>query len=219
MKKFSGFPDGKLAVTPLPNLFFSELLPAMDDLAELKVTLHIFWLMAEPTRRVKPITLSELRDDRTLLQSLAPLGDPLEMLTRGLAAAVARGALLQLDAGDVVYFANTQAGRRAYEKFEDTLEPVAAEPARVAERPNIFALYEQNIGLLTPLIADELKDAEKQYSAEWMADAIKIAVENNKRSWRYIAKILARWQEEGRADETKKRKRWYGDEYSKYVNR
>jgi len=219
MKKFSGFPDGKVAVTPLPNLFFSELLPAIDDLAECKVTLHVFWLMAEPERRVKQIALNELRDDRTLMQSLAVLGEPDQVLTRGLDAAVERGSLLRLDARDVVYFANTQAGRRAYEKFESTLEPVQLEPMHAVERPNIFALYEQNIGLLTPLIADELKDAEKQYSAEWIADAIKIAVEQNKRKWRYIAAILARWQEEGRADEAKKRKRWYGDEYSKYVNR
>ena len=45
MKAFSGFPAGKVHFTPLPNLFFSQLLPAIDDLAELKVTLHIFWLL------------------------------------------------------------------------------------------------------------------------------------------------------------------------------
>ncbi|MBI5304364.1 MAG: DnaD domain protein [Chloroflexi bacterium] len=219
MKKFSGFPDGKVAVTPLPNLFFSELLPSMDDLAELKVTLHIFWLMAEPNRRAKPVTASELRGDRTLMQSLAAIGDAQDALTRGLDAAVERGTLLCGDVDDPVYFANTQAGRRAYEKFESQVETIRAEPAPIQERPNIFSLYEQNVGLLTPIIADELKDAEKQYSAEWIADAIKIAVEHNKRNWRYIAKILARWHAEGRAGESKKRKRWYGDEYGKYINR
>ena len=42
MKLFSGFPAGKLDVTPLPNLFFSELVPAIDDLAELKVRGYAF---------------------------------------------------------------------------------------------------------------------------------------------------------------------------------
>ena len=29
--------------------------------------------------------------------------------------------------------------------------------------PNIFTMYEENIGLLTPMIAEELRDAEKTY--------------------------------------------------------
>ncbi len=218
MKKFSGFPDGKVSVTPLPNLFFTELLPAIDDLAEFKVTLHVFWLLANDKHRNLYVTLGELRGDATLMQSLATLGKPEKKLQHGLDAAVERGTLLCAEADDLVYFANTQAGRRAYEKFDGAVVSAQTEPAHVAERPNIFALYEQNIGLLTPIISDELRDAEKQFSAEWVADAIKIAVENNKRSWRYVQAILARWQEEGRG-EAKKPKKWYGDEYSKYVNR
>ena len=45
MQGFSGFPAGKLATTPVPNQFFSELLPLVDNLAELKVILHLFWLI------------------------------------------------------------------------------------------------------------------------------------------------------------------------------
>ena len=40
---FAGFPDGRLRFTPVPDVFFSELLPLIDDLAELKVTLHCLW--------------------------------------------------------------------------------------------------------------------------------------------------------------------------------
>jgi DNA replication protein len=213
MKKFSGFPDGKVLVTPLPNLFFSELLPAIDDLAEVKVTLHIFWLIANRKNRVLHVTASELRGDRTLMQSL---GDA-DALERGLDAAVERATLLRVEAKDDVYFVNTEAGRKAFEKFESTAEPARIEPARAPKRANIFKLYEDNIGVLTPMIVEDLKEAEKEYSSEWIAEAIKIAVENNKRNWRYISKILTNWKSEGR-DETKKRKHWY-DDYSKYVNR
>ena len=65
-------------------------------------------------------------------------------------------------------------------------------------RPNIFTLYEQNIGLLTPLMADTLLDAEKTYPAEWIEDAFKIAVERNARNWRFIDAILRSWKEKGR---------------------
>jgi DnaD/phage-associated family protein len=228
MKLFSGFPNGKVEVTPLPNLFFSELCPAIDDLAELKVTLHIFWLLAHS----KPayVRASDLRADRTLMQSLAaPGGKPAEALTHALDSATARGTLLRLNiapddkgAGDDLYFLNTERGRRAFEKIESANVPRGApalEPADAGARPNIFALYEQNIGMLTPMLAEELKEAEQQYPAEWIADAFKIAVENNKRSWSYVRKILQRWQTEGREEAKKKSKAWYGDEYSKFVKR
>jgi DnaD/phage-associated family protein len=73
------------------------------------------------------------------------------------------------------------------------------------ERPNIFTLYEQNIGALTPLIADELRDAERNFPADWLKEAIRMAVENNARSWRYVLAILERWQREGKDDHGKGR--------------
>ena len=65
---------------------------------------------------------------------------------------------------------------------------------------NIFTLYEQNIGLLTPMIALSLGDAEEMYGPVWIGDAIKIAVENNKRNWKYCEAILKRWATEGKDD-------------------
>ena len=73
------------------------------------------------------------------------------------------------------------------------------------ERLNVFKLYEENIGPLTPLIADALKDAEKTYSREWVADAIGLAVANNKRNWKYCEAILKRWKEDGRAEKQNRR--------------
>ena len=63
---------------------------------------------------------------------------------------------------------------------------------------NIFTLYEQNIGMITPMLAEELKEAEKLYPALWIEEAFKEAVMLNKRSWRYIARILERWVREGK---------------------
>src|SRR5205823_9996722 len=66
------------------------------------------------------------------------------------------------------------------------------------ERPNIFVLYEQNIGLLSPLIADQLKDAADQYPPEWIEAAFRQAVQQNKRKCSYISAILTSWETEGR---------------------
>lgn len=66
--------------------------------------------------------------------------------------------------------------------------------------PNIYTLYEQNIGALTPLLADTLKDAEQTYPQPWIADAMLLAVKNNKRNWKYCEAILRRWNTEGKDD-------------------
>jgi DNA replication protein len=210
MKVFSGFPAGKMTVTPLPNVFFSELLPAIDDLAELKVTLHALWLLAN--RKEAYVRIDELRADRTLMQSLKSE----EVLQHSLDLATERGTLLK--AGEDMYFLNSEKGRRAFEKtpLMETPRVAAREPANVTERPNIFALYEKNIGMLTPMIAEELKEAEAQYPAEWIGEAFQIAVENNKRSWSYARKILERWQTDGRGEKSKKS--WH-EKYDKFVKR
>ncbi len=46
MKRFEGFPDNsQLSPTAFPALFFTELVPMIDDLAELKVTIYSFWAL------------------------------------------------------------------------------------------------------------------------------------------------------------------------------
>lgn len=63
---------------------------------------------------------------------------------------------------------------------------------------NIFALYESNIGILTSIMADTLEDAVKEYPADWIVDAITLAVTNNKRNWKYCEAILKRWKTDGK---------------------
>ena len=61
-----------------------------------------------------------------------------------------------------------------------------------------FRLYEENIGELTPLIADQISVAVETYPPTWIADAILEAVTYNRRSWRYIQRILQNWSRDGR---------------------
>jgi DnaD/phage-associated family protein len=119
-----------------------------------------------------------------------------------------------------LYFANTPKGRAAVEAIERGEWPDGLESAG---RPNVFSLYEQNIGMLTPLIVDELRQAEKDYPGEWIEEAFREAVSLNKRSWKYIRAILERWRVEGRGDETSRRpreadrQRYIEGEYSDYI--
>lgn len=71
---------------------------------------------------------------------------------------------------------------------------------------SLFSVYENNIGPITTVTADLLTDAEKTYPLQWILDAIKLAVENNKRNWRYCEAILKRWQADGKDDGKNKSK-------------
>lgn len=232
MKGFAGFPSGKQPYTPVPNLFFTELLPEIEHLGELKVTLHIFWLLTRKREEYPCVSGHELEGDRRLLEGLAEPGMlPEEALRDALERAVARRTLLRVTTGEDErpqdwYLVNSAKGRQAVEDLVagrwSPAEPREAVRLEV-QRPNIFVLYEQNIGPLTPLLAEELMEAEETYPAAWIEDAFRESVELNKRSWRYIVRILERWAAEGREDETSRRgderdrRRFIEGDYADYI--
>ena len=47
MRKFNGFKPGKVRHIKLPAPLFSDLLPLIDDLPELHVTLFCFWALSQ----------------------------------------------------------------------------------------------------------------------------------------------------------------------------
>ncbi|MFC2010555.1 DnaD domain-containing protein [Chloroflexota bacterium] len=215
MKQFDGFP-AKMQYTPIPNLFFSSLLPQINDIAELKITLHIIRALYSKRGYPRYITHQELLNNRSLINSLREGERPLEeALGEAIDKAVKRGTILHLvldmdgTPGDV-YLLNTEAERRTAAKIQNGELVLSGLKARrqpqsdmdLGPPPDIFTLYEQNIGMLTPMIADELREAEKLYPEDWIRDAIKEAVSLNKRSWRYISRILENWTAEGKKDGT-----------------
>ncbi len=271
MTAFTGFPAGKNPYVPVPEVFFTVLLPEIEDSAELKVTLHLFWLLAQKQGNPRCVSEGDLLSDGLLLGSLKRRGDPRpveERLRQGLEQAVARGTLLRIhlklvsegnDLAEVIqwYFFNTARSRKVVAELQggemmsmrllknqaeeieqdteiavpmgeysqgvqsiqsiqsiqgtqnrngsqrssarQTAEQERTQTVQVQfDRPNIFVLYEQNIGLLSPLIADQLRDAANLYPQEWIEAAFREAVQYNKRSWKYISAILRRWETEGR---------------------
>jgi DNA replication protein len=210
IQQFKGFPAGKNGSIQVPNSFFSSLLPLIDDLAELKLTVYCFWALQQREGKYRYVRRRELLADETLLASLGDDPNSAEKtLQSALDRATERGTLLHVvlpgsQDDDHLYFMNTDKGRKAIEALEngDWIPGAFDQPlGSILERPNIFALYEQNIGPLTPLLSDILRDAEKTYPDAWIGEAMKIAIENNKRSWKYIEAILKRWTLEGKPND------------------
>ena len=206
MKGFSGFPKGKTRITPVPNLFFSELLPFINDIDELKLTLYCFWRLGLKEGELRYLSHNELEMDKILVDSFKE--PSIHALNQALERACARGTLLHVtvamttDKEEHYYFLNTPKGRIAVDSIDKgnwTPKNNPDNPISIAiERPNIFSVYEQNIGALTPLMADKLLEAEKEFPDFWLREAIRLAVENNARSWSYVDAILKRWKREGK---------------------
>jgi DnaD/phage-associated family protein len=221
MKKFQGFSNSE-TFTPIPDSFFRHLLNGMDDRDELKVTLYALWRIGNMEGRVHYLREQDF-------SACLPAPGP------ALAKAVERGSLLAVlppaasqgihDKVTTLYFLNSPRGRAEAEAYaKGQWQPDAGVTAPPPpERPNIFRLYEENIGPLTPLIADALKDAEKTYKPGWVAEALVIAVKNNKRNWKYVEAILRRWKEEGHAKKQDRRdaqedgRRYAEGEYADFI--
>ena len=209
---FSGFPRGT-KYTPVPNSVFGPLLEAIEDLAELKCTLRAFWLLHQKKAGPRFVTEGEILSDKVLLVGLGHLDvPPPDGIRRGMSLGVERGTFLAVAAEvegkpEVLYFLNDPAGQRAVgmvKKGEVGISGAAIREGAVGgapePKPNIFTLYEENIGLVTPLLADQMVDAEASYPWAWIEEAFKLAVGRNKRRWNYIHATLRRWAEEGKDD-------------------
>jgi len=171
--------QGKTDFISLSDSFFTQVVPKIQDLAELKIVLYAAYLILQKQERPYFVTYKELKAESCWLS--AELDE--ETLCQALNSAVEHGALLHSTSNINGMLEDV------YSLTVDSHQPPAI---------NIFALYEQNIGMITPIIAEELKEAEKLYPPQWIEEAFREAVTLNKRSWKYIARILERWASEGK---------------------
>ena len=227
-KEFPGFPE-RAEVTPIPNLFFTEAMPQIDDIAELKAILHVIWLLSRRRGYPQFVTCNELMSDPILMGGIGSGARTKgEILRQALDRAVQHGTMLHLRIDrdgqtEDAYFINSENAREAINKIQRgelpslVSAPRKGQEVEIEPPPNIFSLYEQNIGMLTPMIAEQLQEAEKLYPAEWIESAFKDAVALNKRSWKYIARILERWAIEGKDDGKSRRDSKKEDDRDKYI--
>ena len=207
---FSGFARG-IQYTPVPSPLLGPLLEEINDLAELKCTLRTIWLIHQKKGKLRFATYAELINDRVLQRALEGLSEsPKESIAHGLNMAVDRGTLICLcvtqdSQSRNIYLLNIEANRLATPKIRSehlnlpTTTLIEDMPAvAIDPKPNIFKLYEENVGILTPMIVEKLMETEKDYPEQWIREAFQIAVERNRRNLRYIEAILLRWATEGK---------------------
>jgi DNA replication protein len=205
MIEFTGFP-GKMRFTPIPNIVFSSLLPGITDITELKALLYVFEIIYPKKGSLRFVTEKELLD-QTGLASIRLLDCLASLIRKGV---LMRLVMHQNNVPENIYLLNTEANRMILSRIQKGEEAVPGPWQKITVDAHtetngptdVFSIYEQNIGILTPLIAEELKEARDHYPETWIRDAIKEAAALNKRNWRYISRILEHWSTEGKDDGT-----------------
>lgn len=203
---FAGFPSSGKA-TAIPNVFFSDVLPRLSgDPVALGVVLYAFKVLLRKKGSPRYLTAAELATEPALATYIGAGADAPSAITAGLRRAVELGVLLPLQVErdgttGVLFFLNAPADKRGLEAVRTgavDLGRVVDEAAAVPNVPSgIFALYEALVGTLSPLVTDELAEAERLYPADWLEAAFREAAVQNARSWRYVSRILERWATEG----------------------
>lgn len=215
MTTFPGFTSSE-TFTQVPDSFI-HMMNEIKDVAELKVTLYAIWHIEHLEGNFRALCETDFEEEA--------LGLKIDEIQRGLGKAVERQILLRAEnEANIFYFLNSPRGRLSAEAFAKGQWRDAMR-AYVPNKSNVFKLYEENIGALTPLLADMLKEAEQNYPGAWFEEAFEIAVSRNVRNWKYIEAILRRWKENGKderrdsQDSVKDAKRYTDGEFSEFFKR
>ncbi len=215
-KTFPGFSDDVFC--EIPAEFFTQLLPLLQDSDEIKVVLYALW-HAWQNGASLGISRFDIEQDEVFSKSLTgSLQAALEMAREHNALIIAKNSL------NTRYFISSPAGKAAAQQFSQDASISTRPPGAGLEKSpsEIFTLYENNIGAVTPMMAEILSEAEKAYPSGWIVKAVRIAVKNNIRRWRYVEAILQSWKQEGldgenQSDSEEDYRRYIHGKFSQYV--
>ena len=171
----------------------------LNNINEIKIFLRIIHLIYQKQNlntETFELSFDEISNDPVTLKLLGPNSLTKDQITKKLKEIC--DVLIMKDFINQKIYTNKVTGITKtvfhMETFEKTNDPVISEN----NPKNIFELYEDNVGMLNPMIVDELIQAENKFPFNWIVDAVKESVTRNKRNWKYIHTILETWDREGK---------------------
>ena len=171
----------------------------LNNINEIKIFLRIIHLIYQKQNlntETFELSFDEISNDPVTLKLLGPNSLTKDQITKKLKEIC--DVLIMKDFINQKIYTNKVTGITKtvfhMETFEKTNDPVISEN----NPKNIFELYEDNVGMLNPMIVDELIQAENKFPFNWIVDAVKESATRNKRNWKYIHTILETWDREGK---------------------
>ena len=197
-------------VVPVPGVIFGPVLEEIHDVVGLKCVLRIFFLLHRNRSNNGFIEMREVLGDSVLSKALEgnTKDQKRKIIGRVVELAVAHGILLTQTiqtAGEkeIRLYLNSLANRKMTDSVQDEIRsnqplPVLSVTECSSSGTNVFQLYEELIGIITPMAAERLKDLEKEYSAMSIQEAFRTAASQDKRRLAYVEAILRSGKESDR---------------------
>ncbi|CAN5755167.1 DnaD domain protein [soil metagenome] len=195
----------------IPADFFDAYLASSSNLDELHVLLAFFRIQQSLEIVNADVDEEAFLTNELLNKSLTPTSSEQSAssrIIRGLNRAVVRGALTRRWNADQqrqhTYYTLSEFDQEHIAESDniDSGESTEATTSIKRHAASVYATYEENIGILTPLIVDQIRMAVEIYPVDWIHDAIREAVNYNRRQWRYIQRILENWKTDGHGGQT-----------------
>ena len=200
-QQIKGFPlPDDFATTRVPNAVLGRVLSTTDDADEIRLILRAVWLLEHQRSYPRYITRDDLRHDRVLSVAIPDQSD----FDRILKSAIERGVFVEASINDnSCLMLNTESARRTSIEISPTTGSLNEDnngweaPAASTRSDDAFRAYEENIGILSPMIRQSILAALEDFTDEDITRAVRIAVESESRSWYFVAGVLRRWARDG----------------------
>ena len=186
---------GRNSVIEIPVAWLERFSTDFDD-QELRVALAMVRLASRISSTEIRVATTSLQSDQLLTEGLKSnpsndlLGQILDQLRQS-------GLLTFVDEGETIILHRSASS----EPTDSASLPAASD--KTSGNPWVYRLHEQHFGPLTPLIADQIQMAIETYPESWIRDAMRDAVTYNRRSWRYVQRILANWADRDTSERTR----------------
>jgi DnaD/phage-associated family protein len=200
----------------LPEEFCNQQLPRLQDADLIKLLLYLQIRFTRQEGENKYLFVRQILQSSTL-QHWMGADHTEDRVREALKKAVANGLLIsakiRTDGNNQIVLNNDENGKTSLNRLQQGLwlPHPTDDPLEAIAQPqkNIYQLYEENIGPLTPLLSEDLTAAQEEYPSQWIEEAIHIAVQNNARSWRYVDAVLKSWQKEGKDGQSRRNSETY----------
>ncbi len=199
----------------LSEEFCNQHLPRLHDADLIKVLFYIQARFARQEGENHYLFVRQLLQSSTLQRWMGAdhAEDRIrEALKNAISGSFLISAKIRTDGNQLILFPNDENGKRSMTRLQQGIwspSPTDDPLEAIAPHKNIYQLYEENIGPLTPLLSEDLTAAQEDYPSQWIEEAIHIAVQNNARSWRYVDAVLKSWQKEGKDGQSRRNSETY----------
>lgn len=192
----------------IPERFFSEVLPSITNISELKTSLVILNEIGIRQKKDQCLSYSNIKEleqfasiETAENQTLVQLIDLTLRNLVQLGVVFSRSSEVGSADPEEIYFLDDLEGHTLSENLKFGIVSPNVTVDNPKRDTTIFDLYEKIIGIIPGAqIAQELMEAEKTYPAQWIEDAFDEAVAQDVRRWAYIRAILASWSNGGRGN-------------------